>query len=158
MKTYFHVFPARFSKQSPFSLCTPSLPSGVSLPALSVLFPSQQEASARFNFILALAFPVSSSSSSVFHPKLQSHPLSRYSPCPLVACSSPVALSIRIGSCACLGEEALARQGTRFLFDFFSEEEMVLEGKSSTSSGRATWGLVQLWSVGKLHEPLEHSQ
>lgn len=132
----------------PSSLSSPSilhlLLMVISLSTLFVLFPWhgywQQQTSVIFNFILALAFPVSSSSPSVFNAK----PTPQIDTLSQVARSSPTAISIRIGSCACLGEEALSRQGTTFLFLFLSIREMVLGGKSLRSSRRSIQGLVAM--------------
>lgn len=116
----------------------------ISLSIFFVLFPWhgywQQQTSVIFNFTLALVFPVSSSSPSVFNPK----PTAPTDTLPQVARSSPMAISITIGSCACLGEEALSRQGTTFLFLFLSIQEMVLGGKSLRSSRRSIQGLVAM--------------
>lgn len=134
----------------------------ISLPTLSVLFPWhgywQQQTSVMFNFILALVFPVSFSSSSVLNPK----PSAQTDTLPQVASCSPMAISIRIGSCACLGEEALSRQGTTFLFQFLKNCLQIYKYTRSRLPGRevlqeswrSIWGLVALvcgravWATG----------
>lgn len=150
----------------PSSLSSPSilylLLMVISLPTLSVLFPWhgywQQQTSVIFTFIVALAFPVSFSSPSVLNPK----PTAQIDTLPQAASCSPMAISTRIGSCACLGEEALSRQETTFLFQFLKNCLQVYKKwswkESLAGALEEAPGVLWLWCVGELHEPLEYSQ